>query len=246
MLKIKDISFSYSQQLIFANFSYQLHDHQITTFIGPNGSGKSTLFKLFTRSIKPEQGAIYLNHKDIWQIRAKDFAKKVAIVHQQNTLYDEISVQDLVRMGRLPYGEDQKNKVDKILTYLELDSIKDKFVSELSGGQQQRVWLALALAQEPDYLFLDEPTTYLDLHFQYYFLKLLKKLNHDQHLTICMILHDLNQVLQISDQVVLLNKGKIIKQGKPEQVITTQNISTNFQINCELLQTKNGPILRQF
>ena len=207
---------------------------------------------MLTRSEKAKSGEIKLDGSDIWTIQPRDFAKKVAIVHQQNQLYDEMTVNELIKMGRLPYNSlfenDQTDpeKLNKILNYLEIEPLKNKFVSELSGGQQQRVWLAVALAQEPEYLFLDEPTTYLDLHFQYRFLKLLKKLNRDQGLTICMILHDLNQALQFSDQVVLLNQGEIKKIGQPEEVITKEIISNNFKIDCEVIKTDQGVFLRQY
>lgn len=126
---------------------------------------------------------------------------------------------------------------------LEIADLADKFISQLSGGQQQRVWLATALAQEPEYLFLDESTTYLDLHIQYRFLDLVKKLNRNQKLTICMILHDLNHALQYSDQVILLNQGKIQKQGKLEEVITAQAIRQSFGVDCKMIETEQGKVL---
>lgn len=252
MLNLDNVSFSYHNKNIFHDFSLSLTDHQITTIIGPNGSGKSTLFKLFTRSLKPSSGGVYLDNKNIWQIQPRDFAKKVAILHQQNQLYDEMTVNDLIKMGRLPYSSILENSdpdekiLGQILDELEIQPFKDKFVSELSGGQQQRVWLAVALAQEPEYLFLDEPTTYLDLHFQYQFLNLIRKLNQTKKLTICMVLHDLNQTLQFSDQVVLLNHGEIQKQGRPKEVITEEMISKNFDIDCELVETSKGLFLSQY
>lgn len=253
MLKIENVSFAYRQKKIFTNLSLALKENQITTVIGPNGSGKSTLFKLLTRSVQPQVGKILLNGQDIWQISANKFAQKVAILHQQNRLYDEISVADLVKMGRLPYHSLMKvsssvdhDKIEQMLDYLGISALKDKLMSQLSGGQQQRVWLAVALLQEPEYLFLDEPTTYLDLHFQYRFLKLLRQLNKQKKLTICMVLHDLNQTLRFSDQVILLNKGEIKESGAPQEVITEPIISKNFAINCELVSTKTGPFLRQY
>lgn len=252
MLLLKQVDFSYSKKKLFTNLNLNLADHKVTTIIGPNGSGKSTLFKLFTRAVKPANGTVMLDNNDIWQLDRKTFAKKVAIVHQQNPLYDEITVKDLIKMGRLPYqsilngGEAKDKQVDRYLAQLDLMPLKDKKVSLLSGGQQQRTWLAVALAQEPDYLFLDEPTTYLDLHFQYQFLQLIRQLNRKQGLTICMILHDLNQALQFSDQVVLLNQGKVIKQGAADSVITPELVSENFQINCELIKTEKGNFLRQY
>lgn len=245
MLKAEKIAFSYHHKQLFNDLSLQISDHQITTIIGPNGSGKSTLFKLFTRELKPEHGMIELDKQNVWHIQPKKFAQEVAILHQKNAVYDEMSVLDLVKMGRLPYiswlGDAPENsEIENLLLYLEIDELKDKFLSELSGGQQQRVWLATALAQKPKYLFLDEPTTYLDLHFQYQFLKLIRKLNKEQNLTVCMILHDLNQAFQFSDQVVLLNQGKIVKKGTAEEVINQHTIEDNFGIKCELLKSKDG------
>ena len=249
MLKASQIDFSYGSKQLFNQFSLSPQEHQITTLIGPNGSGKSTLFRLLTRAIRPSAGTITLDGQDIWQLAAKDFAKKVAIVHQQNQLYDQITVKELVKMGRLPYHSlmgDEENgsaRLQQIMQELEIADLADKFIAQLSGGQQQRVWLATALAQEPEYLFLDEPTTYLDLHFQYCFLDLVKKLNRKQNLTICMILHDLNQALQYSNQVILLNQGRIQKQGRPEEVITAQAIRQNFGIDCEMIETEQGKVL---
>lgn len=252
MLKLDKVSFSYHNHSLFKDISLALPEQQITTLIGPNGSGKSTLFKLFTRAVQPSSGAVLLDEENIWQLDAKKYAQKVAIVHQKNELYDEIKVIDLIKMGRLPYNsllqENKSNQkiIDQILTSLEIREFADKYMDELSGGQRQRVWLAVALAQQPKYLFLDEPTTYLDLHFQFQFLKLLKKLNQEQNLTICMILHDLNQTLQLSDHVILLNNGQIQASGTPEKVITQKLISKNFDINCEVLQTEHGLFLRQY
>ena len=252
MLKVNRVKFSYRNRTVFDDLSMCLVPNKITTIIGPNGTGKSTLFKLLSRVEKPISGQVSLNGQDIWKMDGKEFAKKVAILHQQNEIYDEMTVLELVKMGRMPYSSlvtsqnvDQ-DKLDEIFKYLDLDQFKDKLVSELSGGQRQRVWLATALAQEPEILLLDEPTTYLDLHFQYKFLKLLQKLNHDQNLTICMVLHDLNQALEFSDQIILLNNGKIEEVGKPEEVITEENVRKTFEIDCQIIKTEDGMFLRQF
>ncbi|KRM31771.1 ABC superfamily ATP binding cassette transporter, ABC protein [Lactobacillus intestinalis DSM 6629] len=228
--------------------SYELKDHQITTLIGPNGSGKSTLFKLLTRSLKPNKGQILLNREDIWTYPPKKYAQNVAIVHQQNQIYDQIQVIDLVRMGQIPYEDNFKNsdRLTKILDYLELSDLKNKDLSCLSGGQRQRVWLAVALMQDPEYLFLDEPTTYLDLHFQYSFLKLLRRLNKEQNLTICMILHDLNEALEFSDRSVLFNHGEIVAEGRSEEILIPELVDPIFNINSELIETKTGNYLRQY
>lgn len=248
MIKLEGVSFAYGDYPAVRDVSYELKDHQITTLVGPNGSGKSTLFKLLTRSLKPNKGKILLNEQDIWTYPAKKYAQNVAIVHQQNRVYDQIRVIDLIKMGCIPYGDGAKSsdRLTKILDYLELNDLKNKDLSRLSGGQRQRVWLAVALMQDPEYLFLDEPTTYLDLHFQYSFLKLLRRLNKEQNLTICMILHDLNEALEFSDQSVLFNHGEIVAQGRSEEILIPELIDPIFNINSELIETKTGNFLRQY
>lgn len=248
MIKLEGVNFAYGDYPAVRDVSYELKDHQITTLVGPNGSGKSTLFKLLTRSLKQNKGKILLNEQDIWTYPAKKYAQNVAIVHQQNRVYDQIRVIDLIKMGRIPYGDGAKNsdRLTKILDYLELSELKNKDLSRLSGGQRQRVWLAVALMQDPEYLFLDEPTTSLDLHFQYSFLKLLRRLNKEQNLTICMILHDLNEALEFSDQSVLFNHGEIVAQGRSEEILIPELIDPIFNINSELIETKTGNFLRQY
>lgn len=248
MIKLEGVSFAYGDYPAVRDVSYELKDHQITTLVGPNGSGKSTLFKLLTRSLKQNKGKILLNEQDIWTYPAKKYAQNVAIVHQQNRVYDQIRVIDLIKMGCIPYGDGAKSsdRLTKILDYLELNDLKNKDLSRLSGGQRQRVWLAVALMQDPEYLFLDEPTTYLDLHFQYSFLKLLRRLNKEQNLTICMILHDLNEALEFSDQSVLFNHGEIVAQGRSEEVLIPELIDPIFNIHSELIETKTGNFLRQY
>lgn len=248
MIKLAGVNFAYGDYPAVRDVSYELKDHQITTLVGPNGSGKSTLFKLLTRSLKPNKGKILLNGQAIWTYSPKKYAQNVAIVHQQNRVYDQIRVIDLIKMGCIPYGDGAKSsdRLTKILDYLELSELKNKDLSRLSGGQRQRVWLAVALMQDPEYLFLDEPTTYLDLHFQYSFLKLLRRLNKEQNLTICMILHDLNEALEFSDQSVLFNHGEIVAQGRSEEVLIPELIDPIFNIHSELIETKTGNFLRQY
>ncbi len=253
MLQAKDLSYQYSASApLITKLSLTIPDHQITSIVGPNGSGKSTLFKLLTRAIQPMTGKVLLNNHDIWQLTGKEVAKQIAVVHQHHDLYDDLTVADLVRFGHLPYQSllsdlpEENYNTELLLNRFGLTSLKDSYVRSLSGGQQQRVWLALALNQQPAYLFLDEPTTYLDLHYQIEFLKLLHQLNADEHLTIIMIIHDLNQALQYSDYCLFFNHGKIIAEGKPEEVLTPKRIEEHFKVNCKKIQTADGPILYQY
>lgn len=249
-MQVKQLTYTYpNRELGVKQLSFTIEPGTMTAVIGPNGSGKSTLFKLLTRELTPASGTIELDQQPITAFSAKAYARKVAVVHQHNLLYDDISVLDLVRFGQLPYhslmAEPNDDLIKPILDYLELTPLQQQSMTQLSGGQQQRVWLALALAQQPEYLLLDEPTTYLDLHFQASFMALLAKLNREMHLTIVMILHDLNQARQFSQQVLMLAAGEIVAAGTPQAVITPARLHDVFQINTELITTSQGEFIVQ-
>ena len=171
MFTVKSLSFAYGKQQVLKNLDLELHEGKITTLIGANGCGKSTLFNLMTKNLKPDEGEILLRGGNIAEMRLKDFAREVSIVHQYNTAPVDLSVEKLVGYGRTPYhtmglSPDPKEDEEKIRRAMEITHTykhKDKPVSELSGGQKQRVWIAMALAQDTKVLFLDEPTTYLDI-----------------------------------------------------------------------------------
>lgn len=244
---VKDLSFAYGRQEVIKNLSFELHSGKITTLIGANGCGKSTLFNLMTKNLKPDSGDILLNGKRISDIRLKDFARQAAIVHQYNTAPSDISVEKLIHYGRTPYhklgiSSDIKEDDEKVRWAMDIThtlKYKDKPVAELSGGQKQRVWIALALAQDTKILFLDEPTTYLDIRYQLQILKLIRQLNSQFGLTIIMVLHDINQSLYYSDEIVAMKNGEIIEQGQPEKVITTELLYEVYDVKLQV-QSSNG------
>ena len=169
--EVRDLHFSYGKNEVLKGLSFDLREGAITTLIGANGCGKSTLFNLMTKNLTPDSGTIRFRGRAIADIRLKDFAKQAAIVHQHNTAPDDLTVEKLIAYGRTPYhtfglSPDAAKDAEKVQWAMEItDTIKhrDKQVAQLSGGQMQRVWIAMALAQDTKVLFLDEPTTYLDI-----------------------------------------------------------------------------------
>ncbi len=248
---VKDLSFAYENHEVLKGLSFNLHEGKITTLIGANGCGKSTLFNLMTKNLKPDSGEILLDGKNLTDIRLKDFAKQAAIVHQYNTAPVDLSVEKLVSYGRTPYHtlglspdlEEDEEKVKWAMEITHTVKHKDKPVAELSGGQKQRVWIAMALAQDTKILFLDEPTTYLDIRYQLQILKLIRQLNHEFGITIVMVLHDINQSLYYSDEIVAMKDGKIIAQGQPEKVITTELVKEVYDVDLQIQQTDGKPFI---
>ena len=231
----------YGERLIVKDLSVEIPDKKITTIIGSNGCGKSTLLKAIIHLISPQSGTVVLDGENILKENTKVLAKKMAILPQTPESASGLTVGELVSYGRFPYqkgfGRLTKKDYEVIDWALEVTGTKDfKFrpVDALSGGQRQRVWIAMALAQETDIIFLDEPTTYLDMAHQLEVLELLQKLNKEQQRTIVMVLHDLNQAARFADYIIALKDGEIVKAGSCEEVIRRDVLKKVFQIDAEI------------
>lgn len=251
IFEIKALSFSYGNNKVIDGLNLKIKEGKITTLIGANGCGKSTLFNLMTKNLKPNNGEIFLAGQSVEQMKLKDFARKAAIVHQYNTAPLDITVKKLVEFGRTPYHtmglspnpEEDRGKVKFALEITDTEKFKDKPVSQLSGGQKQRVWIAMAFAQDTKILFLDEPTTYLDIRYQLQILRLVKRLNSEFNITVIMVLHDINQSLYYSDEIVAMHDGKILSQGIPKEIITPKLIEDVYGVTLETGEIDGKPFV---
>lgn len=237
-MEVRDLFFSYGKNKVLKGTSFTIEEGKITTIMGANGCGKSTLFNLMTKNLYPRKGNIFLHGKNIQNLGLKDFARRVSIVHQYNSSADDITVERLVSFGRTPHRKMMQGHSDEdeklIRRAMEVTNIlkyRDREVSRLSGGQRQRVWIAMALAQNTKILFLDEPTTYLDIRYQIEILELVKKLNQEYGITIIMVLHDINQAIHFSDRIIGLKDGQVTAQGAPDEVITKECIRELYGIS---------------
>lgn len=251
IFSVRDLSFSYGKHSVLKELSMDIKEGAVTTLIGANGCGKSTLFNLMTKNLKPDAGSVVLRESDISGIKLRDYAKQVAIVHQYNTAPQDLSVEKLVAFGRTPYhtlglSPDPREDEEKIRMALEITDtyrLKDKPVAKLSGGQKQRVWIAMALAQDTKILFLDEPTTYLDVRYQLDILKLIRRLNTEYGITVIMVLHDINQSLYYSDEIIAMKDGKIIACGMPEKVITSELVRKVYDVELKVVEVGGKPFV---
>ena len=243
MMRVKDLSFAYGKKRVLRDLSFSIPEGKITTILGANGCGKSTLFSLMTKNLLPDRGRIFLQKKNIGGMSIGDFAKQAAIVHQYNTAADDITVRQLVALGRTPYHkvfgaskkEDEK-WIDHALKVTDLEELSDREVGQLSGGQRQRVWIAMALAQNTKLLFLDEPTTYLDIRYQLDILRLVKRLNEEFGMTIVMVLHEINQAIHYSDEIIGLKDGQLLVQGAPDEVITSAVLEQLYGVRLDIAE----------
>lgn len=244
-MEVRNLSFAYGKNRVLKDISFRIKEGDITTIMGANGCGKTTLFSLMTRNLYPRRGDIFLKGKNIQNLGLKEFARRVSIVHQYNTSSDDITVERLVSFGRTPHmkmmqgrSEEDERLIRWAMEVTKVGKYRDREISRLSGGQRQRVWIAMALAQNTKILFLDEPTTYLDIRYQIEILELVKKLNREFGITIIMVLHDINQAIYFSDCVIGLKDGLVEMEGNPQEVITRESIRSLYGIELDV--TKVG------
>lgn len=242
MLSTEQLGIAYGDLDIVKGLNLEIPEGKVTTIVGPNGCGKSTILKTMSRILEAKTGAVYLDGKAIHKTSTKEIAKKMAILPQTPEAPSGLTVSELVSYGRFPHqrGFGRLTTEDRQIVRWAIDvtgmtSFYDRPIDALSGGQRQRVWIAMALAQETDLLLLDEPTTYLDLAHQLEVLKLLDRLNKEEKRTIVMVIHDLNHAARFAHHMVALKNGTIIKEGKPNEVMTSSVLKDVFNIDAEVV-----------
>lgn len=246
LVKIENLSGGYAEEKIIRGLSLKVNRGDFLGIIGPNGSGKSTLLRLMSRALRPFSGRILLEEKDITGLSLKAFCRKAAFVPQDTLINFSFSVWEIVLMGRIPHLGRLQLETHKdysiarnSLSLTDTVYLKERQIDELSAGERQRVIIAKALTQEPVLLFLDEPTSHLDIGHQIQILDLLKKLNRENNLTIVIVLHDLNLAAEYCNRVLLLNEGMIFTEGSPQEVLTYQNIERVYKT---IVVVKENPI----
>jgi iron complex transport system ATP-binding protein len=211
----------------------------LTAIIGPNGAGKSTLLAAIGRLIGMDEGVITVDGMDVATTRSRDIARRLAILRQDNHLAIRLSVEDLVGYGRYPHGSSGRSSEDRVhiehaLELLDLEPVRNRFLDELSGGQRQRAFVAMAIAQDTDYLLLDEPLNNLDPRHSVALMKLLRQLVADRGMTIVVVLHDINVAAQFADDVVAMRDGRVVHHGSVAEVITAANLTELYETTARV------------
>lgn len=239
MVEVKNVSKQYGGKVVLEKTSLSIQKGRLTSFIGPNGAGKSTLLSIMSRLIKTDSGEITVDGQEIGSCKSNDLAKKISILKQTNQINIRLTIKDLVSFGRFPYSQGKLTDEDWVhinqaLSYMKLDDLKDKYLDQLSGGQCQRAFIALIIAQDTDYIFLDEPLNNLDMKHSVEMMKLLKRLVEDFGKTVVVVIHDINFASVYSDHIVALKNGRIVKEGPAEEIIDTSVLEDIYDMTIPI------------
>ena len=223
-IEIRNITKSYGSKKVVDNVSITIPTGKITSFIGPNGAGKSTVLSIMSRLLNADSGEIYLNGELLNRKKSSDIAKQLAILKQTNNINLRLTIGDLVSFGRFPYSkgnltQTDRTFIDNAIAYMDLDDIRHQYIDSLSGGQRQRAYIAMTLAQDTDYILLDEPLNNLDMKHSVQIMQVLRKLVTELNKTVVIVIHDINFASCYSDYIVAMKNGKLVQQGEVNHIM---------------------------
>lgn len=248
MLKVNDLTLNIEGSEILQDVCFHCEKGEILTIVGPNGCGKSTTLKIISRILEPVRGSVTLLGRDVRDYPTKELARIMAILPQKKSVPADITVEQLVQYGRYPHtgfsGRLKKEDYDQVERAMDATGIlpfRHRTIATLSGGESQMAWIAMCVAQQPQILLLDEPTTFLDISYQLEVLELVRKLNRQQGLTIVMVLHDINQAINYSDKIFMMQKGRGYQYGVPQEVFTDQSFAEVFRVKMKRLYEEEVP-----
>ncbi|EUJ31249.1 ferrichrome ABC transporter ATP-binding protein [Listeria floridensis FSL S10-1187] len=240
-MKIEQVTKKYQDKVVLKDVSLEIMPRAITSLIGANGAGKSTLLGIMSRLIKPDHGDVLLDGQSISNWKSQALAKRVSILKQANHLTARLTVRDLVDFGRFPYSSGRLTKidvekVDEALRYMEMTEMQHVFLDELSGGQKQRAFIAMVIAQDTDYVLLDEPLNNLDMKHAVSMMQIFRKLVDELGKTVVLVLHDINFASCYSDQIVALRDGRKIAEGSTAEMMNEHVLKRVFSMDIPITE----------
>jgi iron complex transport system ATP-binding protein len=246
-MRLRNVSKYYGDVPVVKDVSLDIAPGKITSLIGPNGAGKSTLLGMMSRLIPRSTGAILVDGVDILEWDSTKLAQKIAILRQSNNLNLRLTVKELVSFGRFPHShgiltEEDLDAVKRAIGYVQLEEFQDKYLDQLSGGQRQRAYIAMVIAQDTDYIFLDEPLNNLDMKHSVEMMKLLRRLVDESGKAVVIVLHDINFASCYSDHIVAMEGGLVVKEGPGEVVIQESVLSDLYKLNFEIQNVRDNRI----
>lgn len=246
-MRVKDLIKKYDGKTVVDGVSFELPQGKVISLIGPNGAGKSTVMGMISRLIARDGGAIEFGGRDLSGWKSKELAQRLAILTQTNNIQMKLTVRELVTFGRFPYSgghntEEDEHIIDQAIAYMELGDIQDQFIDELSGGQRQRAYIAMVIAQDTEYVLLDEPTNNLDIYHASNMMKIVRRLCDELGKTVILVLHEINYAAFYSDYICAFVDGKVAKFGTVEEVMTKEMLSQIYRVDFEIMQIAGKPL----
>ena len=246
-MQIKNLTKKYDDKAVVDSVSFEIPKGKVISLIGPNGAGKSTVMGMISRLVAHDSGQVNFEGTDITKWKSKELSKRLAILTQSNNIQMKLTVRELVAFGRFPYSEGRITKedqeiIDKAISYMELEEFQDRFIDELSGGQRQRACIAMVIAQDTEYVLLDEPTNNLDIYHATNMMKIVRRLCDELGKTVVLVLHEINYAAFYSDYICAFVDGKIAKFGTVEEVMTKENLSEIYKVDFEIMEIEGKPL----
>ena len=246
-MHVKQLSKQYDGKTVVDGVSFSIPRGKVLSLIGPNGAGKSTVMGIISRLIARDEGLVDFDGQDITKWKSKELAKKLAILTQSNQIQMKLTVRELVSFGRFPYSggrntADDEAAIDRAIAYMELEEFEDRFIDELSGGQRQRAMIAMVIAQDTEFVLLDEPTNNLDIYHATNMMKIVRRLCDELGKTVILVLHEINYAAFYSDYICAFADGKIAKFGTVEEVMTKEVLSQIYRVDFEILKIEGKPL----
>ena len=247
-IEAKNLSVTINDKVILEGINATIPNGKITSVIGPNGAGKSTLLKAVAGINSNYGGQVIIDGIDLKKIKRKELARKLAVLPQGMQAPPDVTVEQLVDYGRFPYRSwfkksnqiEDEEAVEWAMSETNVSHLRHRQVMSLSGGERQRAWIAMALAQKPEILILDEPTTYLDIAHQLEVMNLIESINREYGMTVIMVLHDINHALQYADELVVIKEGRLFAQGSPDEILTVDLIRNVFGVRADIFKNSQG------
>ena len=246
-MKVSDLIKSYDGKAVVNSVSFDIPKGKVLSLIGPNGAGKSTVMGMISRLIAKDSGIIHFEDKDLSRWNSKELAQKLSILTQHNNIQMKLTVRELVAFGRFPYSgnnltAEDNEMIEKAIEYMELKEFEDRFIDELSGGQRQRAYIAMVIAQDTEYVLLDEPTNNLDIYHASNLMRTIRRLCDELGKTIIMVLHEINYAAFYSDYICAFTDGNIAKFGTVNEVINKKTLSDIYKVDFEIIHVDGKPL----
>ncbi|WP_226645804.1 ABC transporter ATP-binding protein [Mesobacillus subterraneus] len=251
MITVRSLSKFYGKKSVVEDVTVNIQRGQITSFIGPNGAGKSTLLSMVSRLLDADSGEVLIDQTDVRKMKSNEFSKVVSILKQSNYMNVRLTIRELVSFGRFPYSkgkltEEDERFVDQAIDYMHLTEMQDSYLDELSGGQKQRAFIAMVIAQDTEYILLDEPLNNLDMKHSVQIMKILRQLVDDLGKTVVIVLHDINFASVYSDRIVALKDGKVVKDGPTREIIQSDALKEIYDMDIPIQEMNNCRICVYF